>query len=76
MGDKWELSKLSTENYSTWKTKLNNYLIAKDLFDYFDESITAPATAASDKEKKDFASKEAKAYSHIVLEVSEELLFQ
>lgn len=75
MGDKWELTKLTSDNYTTWKFKLKHYLIARDLFEFVDGTATAPATGASDKEKKDYASKSAKAHSHIVLAVSDDLLY-
>ena len=75
MGDKWELTKLQPDNYTTWKFKLKHYLIAKKLFGFVDNTVAAPANEASAKEKQEHASRAAMALSHIVLAVSDELLY-
>ena len=52
MGDKWELTKLQCDNYTTWKFKLKHYLIAKNLVGSVDNTVTAPADEASAKDKQ------------------------
>ena len=75
MGDKWELTKLQCDNYTTWKFKLKHYLIAKNLVGSVDNTVTAPADEASAKDKQEQYSRAAMALSHIVLAVSDELLY-
>ena len=75
MGDKLEITKLTKDNYPTWKFKAKHLLTAKGLFGYVDGSETAPGSSASADEKKQYQSRRAKAHSHIVLSVSDELLY-
>ena len=75
MADKLEITKLTKENYPTWKFKAKHLLTAKGLFGYVDGSETAPGSSASADEKKQYQSRRAKAHSHIVLSVSDELLY-
>ena len=75
MGDKLEITKLTKDNYPTWKFKAKHLLTAKGLFGYVDGSETAPGSSASADDKKQYQSGRAKAHSHIVLSVSDELLY-
>lgn len=75
MDDKsWSVDKLTTDNYSTWKFKLKHLLIAKDLFGYVDGSITLSGEA-SEADKTAYKKNHSKAFSHIVLSVSDNLIY-
>ena len=75
MEDKWSVDKLSSMNYTTWKFKLKHLLIAKELFGYVDGTTTAPANTAEETVKVAYNKNSSKALSHIVLSVSDELLY-
>ena len=68
------IDKLTSDNYSVWKFKLKHLLIAKELYGYVDGTITL-AGDANATVKADFAKKSSKAFSHIVLSVSDNLLY-
>lgn len=69
------VDKLTSTNYSTWKFKLKHLLIAKDLYDYCDGTIAEPADGANEDVKKAYTTGNRKALSHIVLTVSDELIY-
>lgn len=75
MGDKIEITKLTKDNYPTKKFKAKHLLTAKGLFGYVDGSETAPGSSASADDKKQYQTRRAKIHSHIVLSVSDELLY-
>ena len=70
----WNVDKLSAQNYATWKFKLKHFLIAKELFGYVDGSTTL-AQGANEAAKEEYNKKASKALAHIVLAVSDNLLY-
>lgn len=70
----WNVDKLTSQNYPTWKFKLKHLLIAKELFGYVDGSVTL-ANDADAPVKAEFEKKTSKALAHVVLAVSDNLLY-
>ena len=64
-GQKLLVAKLTTTNYPTWKFKLKNLLIAKELFEFCDGTAEEPGSSESATAKKAYRQKEKKALSNM-----------
>ena len=72
---KSSIDKLNGTNYSTWKFQTKHFLLAKGLYEIVDGSEKEPASTAEGKVKEAYKERSRKAFSHIVLSVSTELLY-
>ena len=71
--DRYTIDKLTTQNYSTWKFQTKHLLLAKGLYSIVDGSEEEPTTG--DDAKKDYQRRKQKAFSHLALGVSSELVY-
>ena len=72
---KSSIDKLNGTNYPTWKFQTKHFLLAKGLYEIVDGSEKEPASTAEGKVKEAYKERSRKAFSHIVLSVSTELLY-
>lgn len=63
---------LNSENYNTWSEDVKVLLIDRNSWDIITEVEKPPGEAATDKVRKDYALRKARAYSTIYLNVSRE----
>lgn len=74
MEEKWNITKLNGKNWNTWKFQIRHLLLAKELWGYVDGTEVLDDTA-SEQLKVEFKRKVQKAYSSIVLSISEEYIY-